>query len=135
MANLVERVTESPELQRKLTRKMFQLGWIGKSDCIRQSKLKVGEDGTVLSEHPVEDCPLEIAIRDVPSEYQPVMDNSSVKVKVEPEVHKGRLAGDVVGVDCYAQNTESNRTKERQEVYDPDRERRSEIRKNLSKHL
>jgi hypothetical protein len=105
------------------------------SDCIRQSKFKVGEDGTVLSKHPVEDCPLEIAIRDVPSEYQPVTDNSSVKIKVQPDIHKGHLAGDVVNVDCYAQNTESGRIKERQEVYNPDRERRSELRKNLNKHL
>ena len=135
MASLAEHVTESPELQRKLTRKMFQLGWVGESDCIRQSELRVSEDGPILSEHPANDCPLDIAIRDVPAEYQPVTDNPSVKVRVRPEVHEGYLAGDVVGVDCFAQNTESERVKGRQEAKDPDRERRTELRKNLSKHL
>ncbi len=135
MDSLVERVTESPELQRKLTSTMFQLGWIGESDCIRQNEIKVAEDGTILSEHPAEDCPLNIAIRDVPAEFQPVTNNPSVKVRVRPEVHEGYLAGDVVDVDCFAQNTESERVKGRQEAKDPDRERRSELRKNLSKHL
>jgi len=135
MANLMERVSESPELQQRVTKTLFQLGWVGESGCIRQNQLTVSEDGTVFSEHPVEGCPLDIAIRDVPAEYQPISDKSSVKVKVHPDVHEGHFAGEVIGVDCYAQNTESERAKERQEAYNPDRERHSELRKNLNKHI
>ncbi|WP_152419174.1 hypothetical protein [Natrinema gari] len=136
MTNLMERVKSNPELQRKLTRKMFSLARVGESYCIPQSELTHGKDGNLFLEHPAEDCPVDITIRDVPAEFQPIADNPSVKVKVRRDIHEGRLAGDVVGVDCFAQNTETARVERRQEAKDPDRGRKSEFMKNhLNKHL
>ena len=135
MSSLTERVKGNPELKRKLTRKVFSLARAGESRCIPQSEFNEDESGVLSFEHPDEGCPLDIAIRDVPEKYEPVKDASSVKVKLRRDIYEGHLAGDVIGVDCFAQKTDTQRVKRRQEATDPDRERQTDFRENLSGHL